>query len=162
MNQGLSRETSSASVLVVDDDIVLCEMLKEYLQPEGFEVDSVNDGDQGLEVARQGKHDIIILDLMLPRLNGFEFLKKLRRSTDTPVLMLTARDEQVHRILGLEMGADDFVTKPCNPRELTARLRAILRRSEARCKNTMDLKSEPVVVGDLSLDPLSRRVICAG
>ena len=121
-------------ILVIDDDTELCELLAEYLKPEGFEITAVHDGEQGLQlaVAGAGQYDLIVLDIMLPGMNGFEVLQRLRSHSDTPVLMLTARDEEVDRIVGLEMGADDYLPKPFNPRELIARARAILRRTKDR------------------------------
>src|SRR5208337_54819 len=121
-------------ILVIDDDTELCELLAEYLKPEGFEITPVHDGEQGLQLAVSGagQYDLIVLDIMLPGMNGFEVLQRLRSQSDTPVLMLTARDEEIDRIVGLEMGADDYMSKPFNPRELVARARAILRRTKDR------------------------------
>lgn len=117
-------------LLLVDDDHELCQLLKEYLEAEGFTVDMAHDGGAGLEKAQSGNYDAVVLDVMLPVHNGFEVLKKLREFSQTPVLMLTAKGEAVDRIVGLEIGADDYLPKPCNPRELVARIRAILRRTE--------------------------------
>ncbi len=156
MQQASAREERTPKVLVIDDDVRLCAMLKEYLEPEGFQVDLANDGETGLRLARRGEHDIIVLDQMLPKLNGFELLKALRSASDTPVLMLTARDDDIDRIVGLEIGADDYVTKPCNPRELTARLRAILRRFHAGHIAPLPLAAEALTIDDLSIDPQSR------
>src|ERR1700720_287624 len=119
-------------LLIIDDDVELCGLLKEFLQREGFAVECAHDGQSGLEQAKQGGYDLIILDVMLPGLDGFEILKRLRAESRVPVLMLTARGEEVDRIVGLELGADDYLPKPFNPRELSARIRAILRRGEAR------------------------------
>lgn len=116
-------------ILIIDDDEELCDLVSEYLSAEGFEVDSANDGESGLERALSGDYAITILDVMLPRTNGFEVLKKLREVSELPVIMLTARGDDMERIVGLEIGADDYMPKPFNPRELAARLRAILRRS---------------------------------
>ncbi|MGA7801847.1 MAG: response regulator transcription factor [Gammaproteobacteria bacterium] len=119
-------------VLLVDDDLELCEMLAEYLTVEGFTVETAHDGEAGAaRAAAQGGYDVVVLDVMLPRLNGFEALRRIRQSSAVPVLMLTAKGDEVDRIVGLEMGADDYLPKPCNPRELVARLRAILRRTAA-------------------------------
>ena len=104
-------------------------MLTEYLSPEGFEIDSVHDGESGVARILESIHDLVVLDVMLQRLNGFEVLKRVRRSSAVPVIMLTARGDDVDRIVGLEVGADDYLAKPFNPRELVARLRAILRRT---------------------------------
>src|SRR3974377_1164568 len=121
-------------ILVIDDDPELCELLTEYLKTEGFEITSVYDGEQGLQLAvsESGKYDLIVLDIMLPGMNGFEVLQRLRSQLDTPVMMLTARGGDWGRIFGLEMGADDYLPKPFNPRELIARARAILRRTKDR------------------------------
>jgi two-component system response regulator CpxR len=117
-------------VLLIDDDVELCGLLGELLRREGFEVEARHDGAAGLEAARSGLADIVILDVGLPKLDGFGVLRKLRETSRVPVLMLTARGDDVDRIVGLELGSDDYLPKPFNPRELTARLRAILRRSE--------------------------------
>lgn len=118
------------SILIVDDDTELTDLLTQYLEPEGFEVICVHDGESAIKKALNQSFDAIILDVMLPKLNGFEVLKALREHLETPVLMLTARGDDIDRIVGLEIGADDYLPKPCNPRELTARLRAILRRTQ--------------------------------
>jgi DNA-binding response OmpR family regulator len=115
-------------ILIIDDDEELCELVAEYLSVEGFEVEAVNDGESGLQKALQGEQDLIILDVMLPKKNGFDVLRELRERSKIPVLMLTARGGDTERIVGLEAGADDYLPKPFNPRELAARLRAILRR----------------------------------
>lgn len=116
-------------ILIIDDDEELCELVSEYLTVEGFEIESVNDGETGLERALSGDYDMAILDVMLPKMNGFDVLRALRAESKLPVLMLTARGDDMERIVGLEIGADDYLPKPFNPRELAARLRAILRRS---------------------------------
>lgn len=117
-------------VLLIDDDVELTGLLQEYLQRDGFEVAAVHDGAGGAEAALSGSHDIVVLDVMLPGLNGIETLRRIRATSRVPVLMLTARGDDVDRIVGLELGADDYVPKPCTPRELVARLRAILRRTQ--------------------------------
>ncbi|MEP5568926.1 MAG: response regulator transcription factor [Halioglobus sp.] len=117
-------------VLIIDDDKELCALLAQYLDLQGFEVDSVHDGADAISHLQHKQYDALVLDVMLPGLMGLDVLRKLREFTDTPVLMLTARGEDTDRIVGLEMGADDYLPKPCNPRELAARLRAILRRSK--------------------------------
>jgi two-component system response regulator CpxR len=116
-------------ILIIDDDEELCELVSEYLGVEGFAVESVNDGEAGLQKALTNGFDLVILDVMLPKLNGFDVLRKLRERSKLPVLMLTARGDDMERIVGLEIGADDYLAKPFNPRELAARLRAILRRT---------------------------------
>ena len=115
-------------ILLIDDDEELCELVSEYLTEEGFEINAVNDGATGLERALSNLYDLIILDVMLPKKNGFDVLRELRQKSKIPVLMLTARGDDTERIVGLEIGADDYLPKPFNPRELVARLRAILRR----------------------------------
>ncbi|WP_064102989.1 two-component system response regulator CpxR [Legionella micdadei] len=117
-------------MLIVDDDTELTDLLVQYLEPEGFEVVCVHDGENAVKKALNQPFDAIILDVMLPKLNGFEVLKAIREHLETPVLMLTARGDDIDRIVGLEIGADDYLPKPCNPRELVARLRAILRRTQ--------------------------------
>ncbi len=121
---------SSFRLLIIDDDVELSRMLSEYLTPEGIELTSASTGSQGLNLARSQEYDLIILDVMLPGLSGFDVLKQYRESGGkTPVLMLTARGDDVDRIVGLEMGADDYLPKPFNPRELLARIKAVLRRT---------------------------------
>lgn len=131
-------------VLLIDDDVDLSGLLKEYLQGDGFEVDVAYDGEEGASLALTGTHDIVVLDVMLPRLNGVEILRRIRESSRVPVLMLTARGDDLDRILGLELGADDYVPKPCTPRELVARLRAILRRSHPLNAQVAILTSGPL------------------
>jgi two-component system, OmpR family, response regulator CpxR len=143
-------------LLIVDDDVELCSLLKEFLQRESFTVECVHDGRSGLEAAKQGNYDLIVLDVMLPGLDGFELLKQLRRESRVPVLMLTARGEDVDRIVGLELGADDYLPKPFNPRELTARVKAILRRTEAKVNRGR------IEVNGVVLDPGTREVTSDG
>ncbi len=144
------------TILLADDDVELCALLKEYLQQEGFDVRTAHDGDQALVEAGRPGVDAMVLDIMMPLRNGIEVLKELRLVSDLPVVMLTARGDDLDRILGLELGADDYLPKPCNPRELVARLRAVLRRSGAK----------PVIgvitVEDLELHPGSRELTKAG
>ena len=156
-----NRGCAMSHILVIDDDTELCELLADYLKPEGFEITSVYDGEQGLRLAisEAGKYDLIVLDIMLPGMSGFEVLQHLRSQSDTPVLMLTARDEEVDRIVGLEMGADDYLPKPFNPRELIARARAILRRTKDRYDKYATLSTpEKISVGDIELDTGTRVV----
>ena len=117
-------------ILVIDDDIELCELLSEYLGNEGFSVAAVHRGDQGAEQALPADYDLVVLDVMLPGLNGFDVLRKIRQQSKLPVIMLTARGDDIDRIVGLELGADDYLPKPFNPRELVARVRAIQRRTD--------------------------------
>lgn len=116
-------------VLLVDDDQELGQMLAQYLEPEGFEVELAFDGGSGVSRAVQGGYDVVVLDVMMPVVNGLDALRQIRQQSEVPILMLTAKGDDVDRIIGLELGADDYLPKPCNPRELVARLRAILRRS---------------------------------
>lgn len=118
------------SILIIDSDTELTELLKRYLEEDGYHVVSVHDGEQGVKKATNINFDAIILDVMLPDMNGFIVLKTIREHAQTPVLMLTSRGDDVDRIVGLEIGADDYLPKPCNPRELLARLKAILRRTQ--------------------------------
>lgn len=147
-------------VLLVDDDIELCELLREYLSAEAFEVSAVHDGQAAIDIVPNGNFDVVVLDVMMPRLSGFDALQKIRASSDVPVLMLTARGDDVDRIVGLEMGADDYLSKPCNPRELVARIRAILRRTAVDASDSS--LSSVLVLGDVSLDPGRRAVTLGG
>ena len=147
-------------ILIIDDDEELCDLVEEYLTVEGFETVAVHDGATGLDSALSGGYDMAVLDVMLPKMNGFDVLKNLRASSKLPVLMLTARGDDMERIVGLEIGADDYLAKPFNPRELVARLRAILRRSEPA--DASDKASERIVVGDLELSRSSRTAKIAG
>jgi len=149
-------------ILVIDDDVELCSLVSEYLQPEGFQVESVHDGERGLERALSGDHLLIVLDVMLPKLNGFEVLRRIRRTSRIPVLLLTARGEDVDRIVGLEIGADDYLPKPFNPRELVARIRAVLRRTRSPEGARATQIPEMLRVGDIELDPATRTVRHAG
>src|ERR1700720_2887457 len=156
-----TSEWPAARILVVDDDAELCELVTEYLVPEGFQIDSVYDGVHGLERGLSGEYSLIILDVMLPGIQGFEVLRQIRTKSRLPVIMLTARGEDVDRIVGLEIGADDYLPKPFNPRELVARIRAILRRTQAGEKageKVDDQIPEIVRVGDIELDPATRIV----
>jgi len=119
-------------VLLVDDDVELTAMLSQYLVREGFEVHAVHDGEAGAAEATRQPYSIVVLDIMMPRLSGIEALRRIRTTSHVPVLMLTARGDNIDRIVGLDMGADDYVPKPCTPGELVARIRAILRRTEGR------------------------------
>jgi len=145
-------------ILLADDDVELADMLVEYLDQEGFEVDIVHDGKAALKMASSDHYELIILDVMMPELNGFDVLRQLRTHSQVPVLMLTARGEDVDSIVGLEIGADDYLAKPCNPRVLVAHMRAILRRSEpvtAATPSTADI----LTIGDIELQRGARRVL---
>ena len=145
------------TILVVDDERNIVDLVRLYLEKDGFAVLTAGDGDQALALHARHDPDLVILDLMLPGIDGFEVCRELRRRGDTPVLMLTARDDDIDAIVGLELGADDYVTKPFNPRALMARVKAILRRTEATSRG-----GRPIEVGDLRIDPRRREATVAG
>lgn len=147
-------------VLLVDDDSELIGMLKDYLEQENFTVTTRYNGDDGVSEALAGSYDAVVLDVMMPRLDGVEALRRIRRQSAVPVLMLTAKGDDMDRILGLEQGADDYVPKPCTARELTARLRAILRRTQSAGSQVSE--TAPIVIGDLTVRPGERRAEWCG
>lgn len=149
------------TILVIDDDIEMTEMLAEYLAPEGFTVEACHDGDSGLKKALQGRYLLVVLDVMLPRLNGFEVLRRLRAASTVPVLMLTARGDAVDRIVGLQTGADDYLPKPFDPQELVARVQAILRRTTPGVLQSSEA-ADVLSSADVSLDARARSVRCGG
>jgi two-component system, OmpR family, response regulator CpxR len=149
-------------VLIVDDDIELCSLVSEYLSSEGFRVEFVHDGETGLQRALNGNYLLVILDVMLPGMSGFDVLRRLRATSRIPVLLLTARGEDVDRIVGLEIGADDYLPKPFNPRELVARIRAVLRRTGTERRVGVAPPPEILRIGDIELDPATRTVRHAG
>lgn len=142
-------------ILIVDDDVTLAEMLREYLEQEGFAVDLAHDGAACFHHDPEHQ-DLIILDVMMPALSGFDVLKRLRQRSTVPVIMLTARDDDIDRIVGFEIGADDYVSKPVNPRELVGRIRAVLRRTNQGSKPAGDVQ-----VGDVRINPAARNAWCA-
>lgn len=142
------------NVLLIDDDIELTSLLSEYMSKEGFSVEATADGRIGVAEAMSASIDLIVLDIMMPRMNGIEVLQKIREVSDVPVLMLTAFGDDIDRISGLNLGADDYVSKPCSPGELTARIRAILRRSG---RGKRDGAPEELRTGELVLHPSSRK-----
>lgn len=150
----------SAKILVADDEQNIIKLLRLYLRNEGYEVVAAADGRQALERFAAEAPDLVLLDLMMPELGGFEVCKEIRKTSDVPVIMLTARSDDVDKIVGLEMGADDYITKPFNPREVVARVKAALRRRD------WDRMEEPertaVTIGNLTLDPSSRDVMVGG
>jgi DNA-binding response OmpR family regulator len=150
-------------ILIIDDDEELCELVGQFLEPEGFSAEAATDGAAGLERAKSGEHVLIVLDVMLPRMNGLEVLRRLRRVSAIPVILLTARGDDVDRIVGLELGADDYLPKPFNPRELVARIHAVLRRSrpEARAAGAPGAPDR-IQVGEIELDAGTRVVRRAG
>lgn len=154
-----------ARLLIADDDIELCKLLQRYFELDGIVLDMVHHGGEALAALKREPYDLLILDIMMPGMNGLDVLREVRRSSATPVLMLSARGEEMDRIVGLELGADDYLPKPCSPRELAARARSILRRAqapnlEAAAKN---LTAPPSLkIGDLEFNAGTRLVTCAG
>jgi DNA-binding response OmpR family regulator len=148
-------EDSRTRLLIVDDDAKLCRLVKDYLEPLGYEVSASHTGPEGLERALRGPFQAVILDVMLPGLDGFEVLRRLRAQSAVPVLMLTGRGEEPDRIVGLEMGADDYLPKTFSTRELLARLRAVIRRSIITASGVAQNREAPVVVGELCIDPVA-------
>ncbi len=136
------------TVLIIDDDADFCELLAEYLQREGFDTQAEHDGQRGYEAALDTQVSIIILDVMLPKMNGFDVLKKLKKQIKTPVLMLTAKGDETDQLQGLDIGADDYLSKPCSPKLIVARLRAILRRVAV---NKAEIAGQ-LSVGDIVVD----------
>ncbi len=146
------------TILLADDDVELSDLLKEYFESEGFQVRVAYDGAKALEAARQPGLDLVVLDIMMPEMNGMDVLKELRRDSRLPVIMLTARGDDMDRILGLELGADDYVPKPCNPRELLARIRAVMRRAPALPEGD----HHAIVTDDLELNQGNRTLSKSG
>lgn len=147
-------------ILVIDDDAELCDLVAEYLAPDGFAVEAINNPEFGLARALSNEHQLLVLDVMMPGINGFEVLRRLRAQSRLPVLMLTARGSDVDRIVGLELGADDYLPKPFNPRELVARIHAILRRTNPVA--TVANPDRRWLVGDVNLDGSARVAHCNG
>lgn len=144
-------------ILIVDDEQNIVDLARLYLEREAFRVESAADGEQALERIKSLSPALVVLDIMLPKLDGFEVCRRVRGESDVPILMLTARDEDVDKIVGLELGADDYLTKPFNPRELVARVKAILRRADRPSK-----AEAPLHIGDVTIDPAKREVVIAG
>jgi DNA-binding response OmpR family regulator len=149
-------------VLVVDDDVKLCHLIRDYLEPLGYDVALAHNGPAGVELASRETFSALILDVMLPGYDGFQALRKIRHSSNVPVLMLTGRGEEADRIVGLELGADDYLPKTFSTRELLARLRAVIRRSALSAAESAPKLSDPVIVGDITIDPEARQVTAAG
>ena len=145
---------TDARILIIDDDRELGEMLREFLAPDHFDVSACLTGEDGLKALKEADYDLLILDIMLPGASGIDVLKELRKTSEIPVIMLTARGDDVDRILGLEFGADDYLAKPFNPRELLARIKAILRRSGPAASG----RRQSLNVGGSEMDVRSRRV----
>ncbi|MFC6670408.1 response regulator [Marinobacterium aestuariivivens] len=149
-------------LLLVDDDIELCQLLGDYLRHEGYEIDCAHNADEALQSLRSGKtYELMVLDIMMPGQSGLELLQQLRPSIQLPVIMLTGRGEEIDRILGLEMGADDYLGKPCNPRELLARIRAVRRRSDNSGARSR-FPERPLELHGIRLDPGLREVSVGG
>jgi len=146
-----------SSILVVDDEKNIVQLVRMYLTNEGYQVETAYNGKEALDKARQIKPSLVILDLMMPQLDGLEVCKQLRREGDVPIIVLSARDDDVDRIVGLEVGADDYVCKPFNPRELVARVKAVLRRARPT-----DQTPQPLAIGNLRIDPARREVTVDG
>lgn len=146
-------------VLLIDDDIELCQMMEEYLEAEDFALEFAHDGQQGARMALSGKHDLVVLDVMMPGMNGFDTLRLIRNTSQIPVIMLTAKGDDIDRILGLELGADDYVAKPFNPRELVARVRAVLRRTREAHRAARPMPRETYRFGGWALDAPARRLV---
>ncbi len=153
---------SSEKILVVDDEPSIREIVTLYLKRSGYEVITAADGQVAVDVLARQTFDLVVLDLMLPRVDGLEITRRLRATSQTPIIMLTARSEEIDRILGLEMGADDYVTKPFSPQELVSRVRAVLRRSQRAQQLTLDTGERPLVYDDLRIDPQKRLVEASG
>ena len=145
------------TILVVDDEKNIVQLARLYLGNEGFRVEEAYDGKQALDKARAVNPDLIVLDIMMPEMDGLSVCKELRKTSNVPVIVLTARDDDVDKIVGLEIGADDYITKPFNPRELVARVKAVLRRSQGGV-----VAESPLEVGDIHLDPARREVTVGG
>lgn len=154
----MSASSDNTRILLIDDDLKLCRLIASYLQPLGYEVISEHSGPAGLNRALEETFDAILLDVMLPGLSGFDVLRELRKESQVPVLMLTALGEEADRIVGLEMGADDYLPKTFSTRELLARLRAVLRRSALTERSQRPAEIAPVVVGDLCINTETHRV----
>ena len=153
---------SPTRVLVVDDDVKLCHLIRDYLEPLGYEVAMAHNGPAGVELAARESFSALILDVMIPGYDGFQALRKIRGSSDVPVLMLTGRGEEADRIVGLELGADDYLPKTFSTRELLARLRAVIRRSALSAAAAAPKASDPVIVGPIAIDPEARKASVAG
>lgn len=155
---------AKTKVLMIDDDLKLCRLVRDYLEPMGFDVESVHTGPEGLERAAAGNYQVVILDVMLPGMDGFEVLKNLRRVSTVPVLMLTALGDEFDRIVGLEMGADDYLPKTFSTRELLARLRAVTRRSVMTQTSPPPTQpaDEHLTVNDLTINLAAHRALLAG
>ena len=147
-------------ILVVDNDTAVCELVTDYLESDGYKIEAVSDGATGVKRALSGEHALAVLDYTLPAMNGFEVLRHIRAHSRLPIIMLTAQDDEINRIVGLQIGADDSLTKPFNPLELVARIKAVLRRTQSDPERKPD--REILVVGDIQIDNRTRTVRRAG
>lgn len=150
---------ANEKILIIEDENRIREMVKEYLENEGFQITEANDGADGLEKFKASEFDLILLDIMLPKVDGWSVCREIRRSSSLPVIMLTARGEEYDRLFGFELGVDDYIVKPFSPKELVARIKAVLRRSGCRDKST---SSELFEYEELSVNIGARRVTIAG
>lgn len=162
LNSNDTAQRTNPRLLVVDDDRHLCRLVKQYLEPEGFALSVVHTGREGIKSAIDGRHELIVLDVMLPDIKGFDVLREIRTLVRTPVLMLTAKGDEFDRILGLELGADDYLPKPFSPRELVARISAILRRSGWQSEGSTASRPPVIRSADIELDLAARTVSKAG
>src|SRR5438093_11566985 len=155
-----TEQYSNIRLLIIDDDPKLCRLVKDYLTPMGYDIETAHTGPQWLEMARTGNYQAVILDCMLPGMDGFEVLRQLRRASQVPVLMLTALGDESDRIVGLELGADDYLPKTFSTRELLARLRAVTRRSSITTHQLQTAsETEEVAVQELRLNPAARKAV---
>ena len=155
----VNEQYANIRLLIIDDDLKLCRLVKDYLTPMGYEIESAHTGPQGLEMALKGNYQAVILDCMLPGLDGFEVLRQLRRASQVPVLMLTALGDESDRIVGLELGADDYLPKTFSTRELLARLRAVTRRSTMTASQAPTEAETEIVIHELRVIPAARKAV---
>jgi len=149
-----SREKTMQKILVVDDEKKIVEIIKAYLERDGYEIMVAYDGKTALELVKKSSPDLVILDLMLPEVSGWDVCRTIRKESDVPVIMVTAREDVTDKIIGLELGADDYITKPFEPKELVSRVRAVLRRYQGKSN-----VAEMITVGDLTINPAKREVL---
>jgi DNA-binding response OmpR family regulator len=155
----MTNEFPQTRIVMIDDDLKLCRLVKDYLTPMGYDVESANTGPSGLEKVSRENYQAVILDVMLPGMDGFEVLRQIRRVSTVPVLMLTALSDESYRIVGLEIGADDYLPKTFSTRELLARLRAVTRRSTFTAQQKTDASDSEIVVHDLRINPEARKAV---
>ncbi len=150
--------STKGRILVADDEPKVLAIVRSYLQKDGFQVSEATDGKRALEAFRREKPDLVILDIMMPEMDGLDVLREIRRTSRVPVILLTARVEEADKLVGLELGADDYVAKPFSPRELTARVKAVLRRTE----KPAEVDGKPICIGEMTVDPERFEVTCHG